>query len=151
MTIIATCLVDTGRRLDESIYEEFVGTGNMGVRLDLTLAQKEIWPAILIPQSRTRLEKLLLPAPLHGRIVQFRRPYRKKQKTTGDLIKAIERSESNAELLGLETEPVAIDEGETGRTVQVGDEDGALDKAIEGHGYGKTDEERYGRRRTHIR
>ena len=60
LTIIATCLVDTGSRMDEVIFEEFKGTGNMELRLDRKLAERRIWPAIDIPGSSTRREDLLL-------------------------------------------------------------------------------------------
>lgn len=60
LTIIATCLVDTGSRMDELIYEEFKGTGNMEIHLDRKLAEKRIFPAINIVPSGTRREDLLL-------------------------------------------------------------------------------------------
>lgn len=60
ITIIATCLVDTGSRMDELIYEEFKGTGNMELHLDRKLAERRIFPAINIMPSSTRREELLL-------------------------------------------------------------------------------------------
>ena len=60
LTIIATCLVDTGSRMDDLIYEEFKGTGNMELHLDRKLAEKRIFPAIDIIRSGTRREDLLL-------------------------------------------------------------------------------------------
>ncbi|MFA4835733.1 MAG: transcription termination factor Rho [Dehalococcoidia bacterium] len=60
LTIIATCLVDTGSRMDEVIYEEFKGTGNMELHLDRKLAERRIFPAIDIQRSGTRHEELLL-------------------------------------------------------------------------------------------
>ena len=60
LTIIATCLIDTGSRMDDVIYEEFKGTGNMELVLDRKLAEKRIFPAIDIPRSGTRREELLL-------------------------------------------------------------------------------------------
>lgn len=60
MTIMATALVDTGSRMDEVIYEEFKGTGNMELHLDRKLADKRIFPAIEIEKSGTRKEELLL-------------------------------------------------------------------------------------------
>ncbi len=60
LTIIATCLVDTGSRMDDLIYEEFKGTGNMELHLDRRLAEKRIFPAIDIVKSGTRREELLL-------------------------------------------------------------------------------------------
>ena len=60
LTIIATCLVDTGSRMDELIYEEFKGTGNMELHLDRRLAERRIFPAMDIERSGTRREELLL-------------------------------------------------------------------------------------------
>ena len=60
LTIIATCLVDTGSRMDELIYEEFKGTGNMELHLDRKLSERRIFPAINIMPSATRREELLM-------------------------------------------------------------------------------------------
>jgi len=60
LTIIATCLVDTGSRMDDVIYEEFKGTGNMELHLDRKLSEKRIFPAIDITRSGTRREEMLL-------------------------------------------------------------------------------------------
>ena len=60
LTIIATCLIDTGSRMDDVIYEEFKGTGNMELHLDRKLAERRIFPAIDIQRSSTRHEELLL-------------------------------------------------------------------------------------------
>ena len=60
LTILATALVDTGSRMDDVIFEEFKGTGNMEVHLDRRLADKRIFPAIDISQSGTRKEELLV-------------------------------------------------------------------------------------------
>ena len=60
LTIIATCLIDTGSRMDEVIYEEFKGTGNMELHLDRRLAERRIFPAMDIQRSGTRREELLL-------------------------------------------------------------------------------------------
>jgi len=60
LTIVATCLIDTGSRMDEVIYEEFKGTGNMELHLDRRLAERRIFPAIDIQRSSTRREELLL-------------------------------------------------------------------------------------------
>ncbi|RLJ62800.1 transcription termination factor Rho [Sulfurisoma sediminicola] len=60
LTIIATALVDTGSRMDEVIYEEFKGTGNMEIHLDRRMAEKRIYPAINVNRSGTRREELLL-------------------------------------------------------------------------------------------
>ena len=60
MTILSACLIDTGSRMDEVIYEEFKGTGNMEVHLDRRLAERRIYPAIDVARSGTRREELLL-------------------------------------------------------------------------------------------
>ena len=60
LTVIATCLVDTGSRMDEVIYEEFKGTGNMELHLDRKLSERRVFPAIDIQRSGTRQEELLL-------------------------------------------------------------------------------------------
>jgi len=62
LTIIATCLVDTGSKMDDVIFEEFKGTGNMELNLDRKLAEKRIFPALDIQRSSTRREELLLDA-----------------------------------------------------------------------------------------
>lgn len=61
LTIIATALIDTGSRMDEIIYEEFKGTGNMEIHLDRRLSEKRVFPAIDLAKSGTRREELLLP------------------------------------------------------------------------------------------
>jgi len=67
LTIVATALVDTGSRMDELIFQEFKGTGNMELVLDRKLADRRVWPAIDISQSGTRREeKLLDPETLHA-------------------------------------------------------------------------------------
>jgi transcription termination factor Rho len=60
LTIIATALIDTGSRMDEVIFEEFKGTGNMEIQLDRKLSDKRVFPAIDIKKSGTRKEELLL-------------------------------------------------------------------------------------------
>ncbi len=60
LTIVATCLIDTGSRMDDVIYEEFKGTGNMELHLDRKLAERRIYPSIDIQRSGTRREELLL-------------------------------------------------------------------------------------------
>ncbi|GAG08612.1 unnamed protein product, partial [marine sediment metagenome] len=60
LTIIATAMVDTGSRMDEVIFEEFKGTGNMELQLDRNIFQRRIYPAIDVRRSNTRKEELLL-------------------------------------------------------------------------------------------
>ncbi|MGB7292368.1 MAG: transcription termination factor Rho, partial [Thermodesulfobacteriota bacterium] len=73
LTIIATALIDTGSRMDEVIFEEFKGTGNMEVYLDRRLADKRIFPAIDLQKSGTRKEELLLPADVINRVWLLRK------------------------------------------------------------------------------
>jgi transcription termination factor Rho len=73
LTIIATCLVDTGSRMDEVIYEEFKGTGNMELHLDRKLAERRYFPAIDIVRSGTRREELLFSEDTLKQIVLLRR------------------------------------------------------------------------------
>lgn len=73
LTIIGTALVETGSRMDDLIYEEFKGTGNMELHLDRRLAEKRIYPAINIERSGTRQEELLIPEDKLKKIVTMRR------------------------------------------------------------------------------
>ncbi|MBI2021334.1 transcription termination factor Rho [Candidatus Daviesbacteria bacterium] len=73
LTIIGTALVDTGSRMDDLIYEEFKGTGNMELHLDRGLAERRTYPAIDIEASSTRQEQLLFPEELYKQIVIMRR------------------------------------------------------------------------------
>ncbi len=73
LTIIATALIDTGSRMDEVIFEEFKGTGNMEVNLDRHLVERRIFPSINIELSGTRKEELLYHPDEHSRVVVLRR------------------------------------------------------------------------------
>jgi transcription termination factor Rho len=75
LTIIATCLVDTGSRLDDVVYEEFKGTGNMELVLSRKLQERRIFPAIEIDRSSTRREDLLLGPDILQRVWLMRRMY----------------------------------------------------------------------------
>mgnify|MGYP005811515425 FL=1 len=75
LTIIATALVDTGSRLDDVVYEEFKGTGNMELHLSRRLQERRIFPAIDIERSSTRREEALLPQEMLQRIWLMRRMY----------------------------------------------------------------------------
>ncbi len=68
ITIIATALVDTGSRMDEVIYEEFKGTGNMEIHLDRSIMERRVFPAVDISKSGTRREELLIPSEQLDRI-----------------------------------------------------------------------------------
>ena len=75
LTIIATCLVDTGSRLDDMVYEEFKGTGNMELHLSRPLQERRIFPALDIDRSSTRREDLLLGPDLLKQVWLMRRMY----------------------------------------------------------------------------
>ncbi|MCQ2347401.1 MAG: transcription termination factor Rho [Paludibacteraceae bacterium] len=73
LTIIATALTETGSKMDDLIFEEFKGTGNMELQLDRKLANKRIFPAVDIPASSTRRDDLLLPQDVLSRMWQIRK------------------------------------------------------------------------------
>lgn len=73
LTIVGTALVDTGSRMDDLIFQEFKGTGNMELVLDKRLADRRVWPAIDITQSGTRREELLLDAETLNTVTMLRR------------------------------------------------------------------------------
>ena len=73
LTIIATALIDTGSRMDDVIFEEFKGTGNLEINLDRKLTEKRIFPSIDINKSGTRKDELLLPPADFSRIIVLRR------------------------------------------------------------------------------
>ena len=101
LTILATALLDTGSRMDEVIFEEFKGTGNMELHLDRRLAERRIWPAIDINQSGTRREELLLPPDELRRVWLLRRALtdRRPADAMELLTKQLKRTASNAEFL----------------------------------------------------
>ena len=73
LTILATCLIDTGSRMDQVIFEEFKGTGNMELTLDRNLSNQRIFPALNIAESGTRKEEKLLDEKQFGAARQVRR------------------------------------------------------------------------------
>ncbi|MFA5566361.1 MAG: hypothetical protein WDA77_10615 [Acidimicrobiia bacterium] len=73
LTILATALVETGSRMDEVIFEEFKGTGNLELKLDRDLAQRRVFPAIDIDASSTRHEELLIDRKALNQIWKLRR------------------------------------------------------------------------------
>ena len=104
LTIIAACLVDTGSRLDDLVYEEFKGTGNMEVHLDRRLAERRFFPAIDIERSGTRREELLLDEGSLQHVWLLRR-FVALQNSSGDdsaieiIDKIIRRTRNNKEFL----------------------------------------------------
>ena len=106
LTILATCLVDTGSRMDDLIYEEFKGTGNMEVHLDRRLAQRRVYPAIDIEPSGTRHEELLLSEATLKQVWLLRRMAAMISSDSANFVEATERvlerlkkSKTNAEFL----------------------------------------------------
>src|SRR6202043_817734 len=101
LTIIATALVDTGSRMDEVIFEEFKGTGNMEVILDRKLVDKRVFPAIDIQRSGTRKEELLIPQEDLQRIFVLRRVLHPLNviDSMEFLIDKVSRTETNQEFL----------------------------------------------------
>ena len=73
LTVLATCLVDTGSRMDDVIFEEFKGTGNMELHLNRRLAERRIFPAIDIERSSTRAEEKLLDPETLAKVYTLRR------------------------------------------------------------------------------
>jgi len=101
LTIIATALVDTGSRMDEVIFEEFKGTGNMELQLDRTLFQRRIYPAIDVKKSNTRKEELLLDPEELKRIWILRKGLSEQssQEAMELLLSGLKRYKTNAEFL----------------------------------------------------
>ncbi len=101
LTIIGTALIDTGSRLDDLVYEEFKGTGNMELHLDRRLAERRIFPAINIERSGTRQEELILPEKYYKKIVTMRRmmDMLNPEERTAILIDQLSKTESNEEFL----------------------------------------------------
>jgi transcription termination factor Rho len=102
LTIIASCLVDTGSRMDDVIYEEFKGTGNMELHLERGLAEKRIFPAINIQRSGTRHEELLMDDHTLNRVYLMRRMLTaldNPNQGTELLLTRMSKSSSNAEFL----------------------------------------------------
>jgi transcription termination factor Rho len=111
LTIIATCLVDTGSRMDEVIYEEFKGTGNMELHLNRKLAERYIYPAFDIERSGTRRQELMLDPETEDRLWTMRRMI----DALGGGLEAIEpilerlaKTKNNAEFLSLLNKDVAF-------------------------------------------
>ncbi len=110
ITIIATALVDTGSRMDEVIFEEFKGTGNMELHLDRKLADKRIFPAIDIEKSGTRKEELLMEPPEAQVVWKLRRVLHSLDPNAAIelLIEKVRNTKSNGEfLIEISKSPIA--------------------------------------------
>ena len=101
LTIIATALTETGSKMDDLIFEEFKGTGNMELQLDRKLANRRIFPAVDIPASSTRRDDLLLPPDVLSRMWQIRKMLSDMngQEAMEKLKSYMERTEDNDEFL----------------------------------------------------
>jgi len=101
LTIIGTALVDTGSRMDDLIYEEFKGTGNMELHLDRRLAERRIYPAINIERSGTRQEELILSEDRLKKIVTMRRmiDMLSPEERTAIIVEKLSQTETNEEFL----------------------------------------------------
>ncbi len=102
LTIIATALIDTGSRMDEVIFEEFKGTGNLEIHLDRKLADRRVFPAVDIQKSGTRKEELLLPKDDLNRVWVLRKVLNPLSPVEAMelLISKMSKAKSNAEFLG---------------------------------------------------
>lgn len=101
LTIIATCLVDTGSRMDDLVYEEFKGTGNQEVHLDRRLAERRIYPAIDVQRSGTRRDDLLFDAMTYQSVLTLQRMLDlvDKEQRTQTILDRMKRTATNKEFL----------------------------------------------------
>jgi len=101
LTILATTLVQTGSRMDDLIYEEFKGTGNMELHLDRNLAERRIFPAINIKKSQTRHEELLFPKDILDKVYKLRRMVDtlNEDEATELVLNRLRRTKTNKEFL----------------------------------------------------
>jgi transcription termination factor Rho len=101
LTILATALIDTGSRMDDVIFEEFKGTGNMEITLSRELSEKRIFPAININKSSTRKEELLLSEEELEVVWQMRRAYASGSttRTTEKIIDGLRKTKNNKEFI----------------------------------------------------
>ena len=102
LTILATALVETGSRMDDVIFEEFKGTGNMELHLDRKLAEKRIFPAVDIYKSGTRREDLLLTEEEKTALYKLRKEMSNNSilEVTDNLIEALKKTKNNEEFIG---------------------------------------------------
>ena len=101
LTILATALVDTGSKMDDVVYEEFKGTGNMELVLDRKLSEKRVFPAIDIPKSGTRREDLLLTREEQEAVDSMRRALNglRPEEAVDNILNMFTRTHNNAELI----------------------------------------------------
>jgi transcription termination factor Rho len=101
LTIVATALIDTGSKMDEVIFEEFKGTGNLEICLDRRLVDKRIWPAIDINRSGTRKEEMLMDPEEYRRVCVLRRVLNEMNPPEAMelLVSRLRKTKTNAEFL----------------------------------------------------
>jgi transcription termination factor Rho len=101
LTIVASCLVETGSKLDEVVYEEFKGTGNLEIRLSRELADRRVFPAIDLAASSTRQEERLLSENEQRAMALLRRKLADlpKREITEQVLRLLEKTKSNAQLV----------------------------------------------------
>ncbi|TMD57960.1 MAG: transcription termination factor Rho [Chloroflexi bacterium] len=113
LTIIATCLIDTNSRLDDVIYEEFKGTGNMEMILDRKLQERRTFPAIDIPRSGTRREELLLTPDVLKQVIMLRKMLSAVGQIEGTelLLQRLSKTKTNKEFLTTIAKAMEVDSG----------------------------------------
>jgi transcription termination factor Rho len=101
LTVLATALVETGSKMDDVVFEEFKGTGNMELVLDRRLSERRVFPAISIPRSGTRREDLLLNPDELEAMYSIRRAISgaKSEEATEQILEMMRRSENNEEFV----------------------------------------------------
>ncbi len=101
LTVLATALVETGSKMDDVVFEEFKGTGNMELVLDRRLSERRVFPAINIPRSGTRREDLLLEPEELEAMYSIRKAIgsAKSEEATEQILEMLRRSENNAEFI----------------------------------------------------
>lgn len=119
LTIIATCLVNTGSKMDDAIYEEFKGTGNMELHLSRKLQERRVFPAFDIEQSSTRREELLLGPDVLPRVFTLRRMWNHLAEdadlgptgATEQLLNQLRQTDNNEEFLNMLPGPGQVSNG----------------------------------------
>ncbi|PTG21347.1 transcription termination factor Rho [Staphylococcus chromogenes] len=116
LTILATALVDTGSRMDDMIYEEFKGTGNMELHLDRRLSERRIFPAIDISRSSTRKEELLVPKEELESLWQLRNMFSNSPDFAERFIRRLKKTKTNKQFFE-ELKKSALERTRTGKPI----------------------------------
>jgi transcription termination factor Rho len=101
LTILATALIDTGSKMDDVIFEEFKGTGNLEIVLDRRIVDKRVWPAIDINRSGTRREEILMDPEEYRRVCVLRRALSEMNSPEAmeTLVGRLQKTQTNGEFL----------------------------------------------------